>query len=66
MLAELPDGLRLHIERLEELAGLLGDVIMNEIGHAEPLDMRPFEAGQVDSALDQGRDGGRVVRRARD
>lgn len=66
MLAELPDGLRLHVERLKELAGLLGDVVVNEIGHAEPLNVRPLEAGQMDSALDQGREGGRVAGRARD
>lgn len=66
MLAELPDGLRLYVERLEEFTGLLGNIIVNKVGHAEPFNVRPFEAGQMDSALDQGREGGRVAGRARD
>lgn len=66
MLAELPDGLRLYVERLKELAGLLGDVIVNEVGHAELFNVRPFEAGQMNPALDQGREGGRIAGRARD
>lgn len=66
MLAELPDGLRLYVERLKEFAGLLGIVVVNKVGHAKPLDVRPFEAGQMDPALDQRREGGRVAGRARD
>jgi len=66
MLAELPNGLRLHVERLKEFAGLLGDIVVNEIGYAKPLDVRPLEAGQMDSALDQGRKSGRVAGRACD
>lgn len=66
MLAELPDGLRLYVESLKEFAGFLGNIIVNKVGHAEPLNVRPFEAGQMDSALDQGREGGRIAGRARD
>lgn len=66
MLAELPNGLRLYIERLKEFAGLLGNVIVNKVGHAKSLNVWPFETGQMDPALDQGREGGRVAGRARD
>lgn len=66
MLPKLSDGLRLDVQRLEELARLLGDVVVNEIGYAEPFHVRPLETGQVDSALDQGWKGGRVVGRASD
>jgi len=66
MLAELPDGLRLHVERLQEFTSLLGNVVVDEVGHAESFHVRPLEAGQMDPALNQGCEGGRVVGRARD
>lgn len=64
MLTELPDGLRLYVQLLEKLASLLGDIVVNKIGHAELLHVLPLEASQMNSALYQGRERGGVAGRA--
>lgn len=53
MLPELPDAQRLDVQDLQELAGPLGQVVVNEVRDAEPLDVRPLEPGQMKPPLDE-------------
>lgn len=66
MLTKLLDGLRLNVQRFQELAGLLRDIVVDEIRDAEPLDVRPLEASQMNSPLNEWRQHARVARRTGD